>query len=337
MTFVDVSIEDLALEERFERHGKKNVPLSITSVAHINNLAGVSSVLAQHQRRMGCHTDTFVFNETSFKQFGGTKINYKSPFSKWLLFRRLRNYDVWHYHYPYGSLKKSLEKRCKGKAYLKHYHGDDLRGKYDDDFCVVSTPDLLQYAPNGYWLPLPVDFDEIELVACPRHRKAAGGGGRENRSIPPLKIGHYPHYDAYKSTDYYGEALAHVEQKMRATVVRIFDLSHQQALEAVHSCDVVVGKIMPDVGWFGKFELEAMALGKPTIGFVSDELYEKYRPPVYRTTKETFKQDLEALLEDETERGRLSKEGIRYVRQHHLAESVTEELQKCYAKLLSCN
>ena len=34
----------------------------------------------------------------------------------------------------------------------------------------------------------------------------------------------------------------------------------------ISTCDIVVGKILPSIGWIGKFELEAMALGKPVMG-----------------------------------------------------------------------
>ena len=32
-------------------------------------------------------------------------------------------------------------------------------------FCLVSTPDLLQYAPNGKWLPNAIDVDKIKLIS----------------------------------------------------------------------------------------------------------------------------------------------------------------------------
>ena len=100
-------------------------------------------------------------------------------------------------------------------------------------------------------------------------------------------------------------------------------------------CDIVIGKILPNKGWFGKFELEGMALGKPVIAYVSDELYEKYKPPVCRTTKDTFKEDLEeSLIEDDIERIRLAKEGRNYIKEYHSAEGIAKAVQEYYEKLL---
>jgi hypothetical protein len=117
-------------------------------IAHINNIAGVVSTFAEYQKK-GHTVDIFIFNKLIYNQFGGIKINYLSLISRWKLKRVKKNYEVWHYHYPYGSLKRRLEKQNDGKVYLKHYHGDDIRGKRDDDYCLVSSPDLLQYTPNG--------------------------------------------------------------------------------------------------------------------------------------------------------------------------------------------
>jgi hypothetical protein len=85
---------------------------------------------------------------------------------------------------------------------------------------------------------------------------------------------------------------------------------------------------------FGKFELEAIALGKPPIAYVSDELYEKYKAPIYKTSKDTSEQDLESLLVYNTERERLVKEGPDYIEKYHSVECVIQTVQKYYATCL---
>jgi hypothetical protein len=301
-------------------------------IAHINNTSGIASIIAKEQKKHGHEVDIFVFNKIIHSQFGGNMINYKSPFARWNLFKKIKDYEVWHYHYPYGSLKRSLEKRNKDRVYLKHYHGGDLRGKYDNDFCLVSTPDLLKYSPNGKWLPTPIDIGEMkgEIFSSPQ----------KNETIQDryhLRIAHYPYYENFTSTDYYSKTLLALAREKKCEIVEILRLPHIQALKAVNSCDIVIGKILPDVGWFGKFELEGMALGKPVIAYVSDELYKVYKPPIYRTTKESFKKDLENLLEDVSERQRLGKEGSNYIRNFHSVESVTNIVQESYNLIHTMN
>lgn len=183
----------------------------------------------------------------------------------------------------------------------------------------MSTPDLLRYVPLGKWLPNPIDIREIKSIKV---RK------QEDRTI---KIAHYPYYKNYHSNDNYSRILSEIENENDCKVVRILDLPHNKALETIANCDVVVGKILPDVGWFGKFELEGMALGKPVIAYVHDELYEKYRPPIYRTTENTFKRDLRSLLDDNTERERLAKEGKMYIKKFHSVENIVKTVNECYS------
>lgn len=289
-------------------------------IAHIGNTAGVGSILAAAQRAQGHEVDVFAFDDVTERQFGGIRVDYKSLVAKWSFFRRLKEYSIWHYHYPYGSLKTNLGNRRQDRVFLKHYHGDDLRGKHEKGLCAVSTPDLLQFAPAGVWVPIPVDLDEIGAVTT------------APRSGVPV-VAHYPYYKDKQLPDYYSGVLARLEARGLCKVKRIVNMPHKEALAALSSCDVVVGKILPGVGWFGKFELEGMALGKPVIAYVSDRLYEKYRPPVFRTTSETFEQDLADLLQDESKRQRLSKEGALYVRENHGVQRVLRLVEECYHRL----
>ena len=305
-------------------------------IVHINNTAGVASIIAKQQKKHGDNTDVFVFNKIIYKQFGGNKFNYYSPLSRWKFFRKLKNYDIWHYHHPYGSLKISLEKQNKNKIYLKHYHGDELRGRYDNDFCLVSTPDLLQYAPLGRWLPNPIDIDAIELISKKNYNEQRQQEPQLHNSNDNMiiKIAHYPYYKNYRSDDHYSDVLIKLQNERKCKIVTILNLSHEQTLKTMATCDLVIGKILPGIGWFGKFELEGMAMGKPVIAYISDDLYEKYKPPIYRTTKDTFKRDLECLLEDDAERDRLSREGQTYVRRVHSIQSTINSVYECYNKLM---
>lgn len=299
-------------------------------IAHINNISGIASVIADYQRKQGYEVDVYVFNKKIYSQFGGTLVNYLSPMSRWRLLRKLKKeYDVWHYHYPYGSLKRSLEKRNQDKIYLKHYHGNDIRGKHDNDFCLVSTPDLLEYAPNGKWLPSPINYNEIENNISIKNNLEIGV--TKNKKIK--RIAHYPYYKNYSTSpsEYYSQVLNELKRENKCEIIEILNISHSQTLQMISSADIVIGKIMPEVGWYGKFELEGMALSKPVIAYVSDYLYEKYKPPIYRTSKNTFKKDLISLIENEQESIRLAKAGYDYVRKNHSIENIFRMVKECYA------
>lgn len=297
------------------------------NIAHVGNISGVGSILAKEQTTKGLYdqAEVYVFDDVTLKQFGGKMVKWNAGsviarlVAQSRFFSELEKYDVWHYHYPHGRLKEGLEKRKGGKKYIKHYHGDDLRGKHEDDFCLVSTPDLLQQAPNGVWLPNPINLTGLQ----------APPGRTEGEKI---RLAHYPYYKNYKRENYYEEAFKALDGN-RCEVVEVFNIPQEAVLEAIAGCDIVVGKILPDVGWFGKFELEGMALGKPVICYVSDELYEKYRPPIYRATKETLADDLRALVENAGERKRLSEAGSNYVRENHDVSKIVKRLEEYYQQV----
>lgn len=314
-----------------------SAPATGYAIAHIGTIGGVSVSLAEEQRRHGHAVTAFCFDDMLHRQYGGVMINYSQftafrgekkfhPFW-WLdrrrMYRILEKSDVWHYHYPYSTLKADIESRAKGHRLVRHYHGDDIRGNRDDGYCLVATPDLLAFAPNGEWMPNPVDVDFIS-----RFRKPF-----EPSEVP--RIAHYPHYKNYGSELYpnYYNALYELEREGKCEVVEILRMEYSKALELVSQCDIVMGKILPSVGWFGRFELEGMALGKPVVAFVSDELHDRYHPPVHRTTRETLKQDLEALIMDHARQRHLSAAGASYAAEMHDTRRICRLLHKCYEKI----
>jgi hypothetical protein len=311
------------------------------NIAHIGGTSGVPISLANEQLRQGHKAKVFVFSPLAHEQFGGTFVDFNkvsiwkgkihmNPFYFWhrfKFFQAIKEFDIWHYHAPYGKLKEKLEQEKKGRRYIKHYHGTDLRHKYDEDFCLVSTPDLLQFARNAVWLPNPLDLDFLS--------RFRDNNKREN----DRKIMRLAHYSFYKNRghnsgyDYYVDALNHVQHSGKSIMIEIYNLPYPKAIEKHSVCDITIGKIVPDIGWMGRFELEGMALGKPVICYILDELYDKYKPPVFRTTRETFKHDLEYLIEDETTRRRLAKEGPEYVQKNHDVKAIVERLEDYYKKL----
>lgn len=272
------------------------------------------------------NADVYCFDKITQSMFGGKFIDWNNPISKRIFLRTLQSYQILHYHYPYQGLKEYLEKKhCKNElVLLKHYHGDDLRGKREKDFCLVSTPDLLSFASKGEWLPNPLDLEYYNQFKPRKFTKNT-----------PTVI-YYPAHKLQPTVqDNHTKALQSLEREGKCRLIPTIDSvhqipSHHEIMQRIADSDIVVGKIRLDMGWFGKFELEGMTLGKPVIAYVSDELYTKYKPPIYRTTKDTFKQDLETLLCDKDQQKYLSKAGREYILENHDGENIISELQEYY-------
>jgi len=61
-------------------------------------------------------------------------------------------------------------------------------------------------------------------------------------------------------------------------------------------------------------------------------LYDKYTPPFYRTSKDTFHTDLAELIEDLDTRKALALEGINYVKKYHDITKAISMLEEIYAR-----
>ncbi len=85
----------------------------------------------------------------------------------------------------------------------------------DLDFCLVSTPDLLNLAPNGEWLPIPVDLEKIE----PFRIDPVIDGKSPN-------ISHYPYYLNKPDWDYFTPTFAELEKENKLKVIKVINLNH---------------------------------------------------------------------------------------------------------------
>lgn len=138
-------------------------------VLHVWDQAGVASILAKYQKRLG--HDAEVIKREGFDKFGidkfyGTTIYSGSSigFYRYAL-KRSKAFDIIHIH----SQVKIIP--FLTKPTVLHFHGSDLRqaglfGSVENwvakklaDKVLVSTPDLLSKLPNVEWLPNPVDTD----------------------------------------------------------------------------------------------------------------------------------------------------------------------------------
>jgi glycosyltransferase involved in cell wall biosynthesis len=136
----------------------------------------------------------------------------------------------------------------------------------------------------------------------------------------------------HKYEDLYSSTLQQLQKEGKCEIVTIFDIPRSEVLKILSSCDLVVGKILPQIGWFGKFELESMALGKPVVAYVNSELFQRYKPPIYNTNKDTFKTDLESILSDIEEQRKLSRAGRLYVEKYHSANNLLRQLDRAYSQ-----
>lgn len=139
------------------------------NILHVWDQAGVSSILAKYQNKLGHHAEVIKregFDKYEINKFYGTTIYHGRAirFYRYIL-KRSKAFDIIHVH---GVMEIVPLLR---KPTVLHFHGSDLRevgfwGFIENwiaqklvDKVLVSTPDLLSKLPKAEWLPTPIDTE----------------------------------------------------------------------------------------------------------------------------------------------------------------------------------
>ena len=139
-------------------------------ILHVWNIAGVASILAKYQAKL-LRWKTWVITRRAYDRYGltiyGEALNVSAKVFKFKTLLMSRKYDIIHVH-SLDEIIPILKLLYPKKKVIIHYHGTDTRGKWKErknywekaDRVLVSTPDLLQGAPNHViYLPNPVDTE----------------------------------------------------------------------------------------------------------------------------------------------------------------------------------
>lgn len=309
--------------------------MKISSILHINNIAGNPLILSRAQRKMGLKSDVLIFQALRF----GYDYDFLIDTSKtpripllWsskrlleFLTRFLPKYDVLHFHF--NSILPRFADVPLWKVFRKkviiHYRGSDIRGrrriipKLFADRIFVSTPDLLEYAPGAFWIPSPADLDNLPYVGC-------------TSKSDKIRIVHAPSDKDKKGTNHVLQAVKTLESEgYNIELLVIENTPHEKALSYYREADIAVDQLI--FGWYGNFAIECMALGKPVCTYIRDDL-ESYLPfmPVMNASPISITENLRALVQDERLRQDVGRKGREYVETMHNPLKIARKVIELY-------
>jgi len=153
-------------------------------------------------------------------------------------------------------------------------------------------------------------------------------------TIPPkggkLRILHAPNHRAIKGTQYFLDAVKELkEEGLEIELILLERVPNDEVRRVMASADVVADQLI--VGWYAMFALEGMAMGKPVLCYLREDLKQLYvasgliasdEIPIINCSPATVKQ---AIRELASNRGRLAEIGKRsreYVIEHHSTQAV---------------
>ncbi len=273
--------------------------------------------------------------------------------------RHVGRYDLVHVHFgrslvPPWNLDLPVH-RALGTRLVFHFHGCDARNRARmlerhpqsaacaecDPFCdpgrqrraiaqsleygfrtFVSTPDLLESVPHAEHLPVALD---VAAWAG----EPAGGAVRDDGTVTAL---HVPTNRRIKGTRWIEAGLDAARTRQPRLAFRLLENAPWAAVrQAMAAADIVVDQVF--LGWYGLVAVEAMALGKPVVGFIRPEFEERARAlglPLVRCTKDDVGDVVAALAADPARRATLGEAGRAYALRVHDASVVARRLVETY-------
>lgn len=300
------------------------------------NTAGVPWTNVQALRRRGVDARLVVFNRYRLHPEADWSLDRPAGFlrgqaAQWrALARLLPRTDVFHFYFGLTLVPKSLQfpiLRAARKKSVFHFLGSDIRGKAPAELAygsradaqVVGSYDAIQWVPEAEVIPPGIDLGAYPPVPP------------SERARPVIL--HAPSSRRRKGTEHVIAACAGLDADLEI----VEGLRHDEARKRYVTADIVVDQL--NSGWYGLLAIEAMALGKPVVGYIHDEAARRteeafgVRLPIISATKETLADTLRRLVADPAERRRIGEESRAYVERVHDVETVADRLLDLYARL----
>jgi glycosyltransferase involved in cell wall biosynthesis len=301
------------------------------------NFAGIGWTNVQALRRKGIDARLVVFNTQPAHPEADENLHLpRGP--AWrrqavqfrALAKLLPSTDVFHFYFGLTLVPKRIQfpiLKAARKKSVFHFVGSDIRGKSPDELAygrladtqIVGSYDADRWIPEAEVVPPGIDLSAIEPVP-PR----AGG---------PVRVAHAALSRRRKGTELVVAACAELGLELDV----IENVCHDEVGPRLARADIVVDQL--NSGWYGLFAIEAMAYGKPVVGYIHDEAATRtaaafgVEVPVVRTTKETLATVLQMLTGSDEERRSRGAAGRAYVERVHDADKMADRLIDIYSRL----
>jgi glycosyltransferase involved in cell wall biosynthesis len=301
------------------------------------NFAGIGWTNVQALRRKGVDARLVVFNTQPAHPEADENLHLpRGP--AWrrqaaqfrALAKLLRSTDVFHFYFGLTLVPKRIQfpiLKAARKKSVFHFVGSDIRGKSPDELAygrladaqIVGSYDAARWIPAAEVVPPGIDLSAIE----PTPPRADG----------PVRVAHAALSRRRKGTELVVAACEEVGLELDV----IENVRHDEVGPRLARADIVVDQL--NSGWYGLFAIEAMAYGKPVVGYIHDEAATRTAAafgvdvPIVRTTKEILATDLRTLAGSDEELRLRGAAGRAYVERVHDADKMADRLIDIYSRL----
>lgn len=251
--------------------------------------------------------------------------------------KAMRDYDCYHFHFAKslipGNWDLLILKLLKKKVFFE-FHGSEIRNvinnipykymnvfpealnkkqikrlkriaKYATAF-IIHDEELRPHLPKSqipvHIVPLRLDIGKFK----PKYP--------EDYENNPLIV-HAPSNRDIKNTAIIEAVLLQIHMDYRWQLVE--NMTQEEAFKVYKKADIVFDQISG--GSYGVFAIEAMALGKPVLCYISEEMKKSFPQdlPIISVTPDNLKYELEKLINDSSLRKAAGQKGREYAEKYH--------------------
>lgn len=330
----------------------------------LGNIAGIFTSLKKGFEQNGISADFYSLNEHIF----GYKTDKVIAYSENFLLRKLQKFYLLiklliKYNYfvfdSTGSLlpdNKDIKLfRLFGKKTMVIFTGCDIRlPEKVEKFKWNPCRDCKNSYKNFVGCVLEVKpqkirniEDKFELIVSAE--EAAGSLSREYTSTlfpvdiekfkytgtspgQKLKILHAPSHPEYKGTKYVIEAIEKLKKNYHFEFSIVQDVKAEELYNEIERADLIIDQML--VGFYGLFSIESMAMGKPVVCYIRQDILQSSPPdiPVINANPDTLYEVLKGILDAPDKLREIGKRSREYAEKYHDSKIIARQYYELFEK-----
>ncbi len=316
------------------------------------NIAGGPEALSAGLNELGCQSRLLVFTRQPFRDGSDINLNLRQgggpinlalnlPKQTYAFTRTLPSYDIFQFHFGVTLVPKRINLLLLGrlgKGRVFHFWGSDLRdapaAKWDyalrhADAAVVGSYAILPRAPRSAgWPEYDVVPPGINLTtwqpSYPSPEKT-------------IRIVHAPSRRRSKGTEAVLAAVATLKAEGAPIELDLVENTPNELARLRYAAaDLVIDQL--NVGWYGLFSIESMALGKPCIvrlnaeAVAATEAAFGTKIPLINADQDTLVEVLRGLVREPARLSELGRASRTYVEAVHSHAAVAQRMLDVYRR-----
>ena len=330
-------------------HGTMEIANQMRTVSNAQNMLGYQSeTVNYYSSYLGFKSENQIYiNE-------GMDFSKANRITKQFAAHAIQEFDIFHFHFnttltlDYSDIKIINQ---LGKKQLMQFWGSDVRMlskakainpyvkvKFKNEDEIKQRLEIVSSSISN----CIVDYELAEYVT-PYFKKMHYVKSAIDLSLwnykaydirkRKIKIVHAPSSPEFKGTQFILRAIETLKHKYEFDFQLVQGVSHEQAKKIYESADLIIDQL--HFGTYGIFAIEAMALGKPVICWISDFMKDKLPKelPIIIANPDTILGVIEHTLKNKDQLLELSLAGRKYVEKHHDALIIGQQLLDIYKTL----